>query len=59
MQHTILPLIADQALELIQQLRELIDVLHNAYHCDFIDMANNHYPPRENQIELFDDPLDF
>jgi len=54
-----LPYNAKQALALIQQLHELIDVLHNAYQCDFIEMADNQHQPHENQIELFNDPLDF
>lgn len=59
MKHVILPYNAQQALELIHQLQAIIDVLHNAYQLDFIDMATHPNSQQENLDEPFDDPLDF
>lgn len=59
MKHVILPYTPEQALDIIQQLHTLIDVLHHAYQLDFIDSASPPLQDDENQIELFDDPLDF
>ena len=59
MKHVILPYNAEQALDLINQLQALIDMLHNAYQLDFIDIAEPPHPHANTQLEPFDDPLDF
>lgn len=59
MKHLILPYTPEQALEMIQQLHSLIDVLHHAYQLDFIDVASSPSQDDENQITMFDDPIDF
>lgn len=59
MKHVVLPYSAEQALSLIEQLQVHIDVLHNAYQLDFIDMAASQHSSQNKQEAQFDDPLDF
>ena len=59
MKHVVLPYSAEQALSLIEQLQVHIDVLHNAYQLDFIDMAASQHSSQTKQEAQFDDPLDF